>query len=87
MPGNTRLYDESPGKEYTASCGSNYYWVSNTGAVIGNNTDTPPDYSTALTPWANGPPYHSPSQHAPTWLWSTSPHSACSSDPAENDTH
>jgi len=45
MRGHERLYDETMGREYTAAAGSNYYWIDNTsGAVIGTNTDTPPDY-------------------------------------------
>lgn len=44
MLGNQRLYDESIGKEYNVTSGSNYYWVDNTGNVVGTNTETPPDY-------------------------------------------
>lgn len=44
MLGNQRLYDDSIGREYTVAAGSNYYWVDNSGNVVGTNTDNPPDY-------------------------------------------
>jgi hypothetical protein len=46
MRGQERLFDETMGREYIATAGSNYYWIDSTsGTVIGTNTDTPPDYN------------------------------------------
>ena len=50
MLGNQRLYDENLGRAYETQAGHNYYWLDQSGQVIGTETSNPPDYLNNYTP-------------------------------------